>query len=421
MFLARLVGISLAICLFASGAVFAQETGEARSGSTRTTPGAAILNGGALGVMLAMLQSVEVEIPGFGPRWIPARTLTVNLDTSAGVARAQTLLNATGYDAGAADGALSPRTRAAVAAFQADLANRPTGTLTKDEFAALVVLEDLLTDDPPADRGRALRALQAFSEVNPDVVAQAEQRNRRPPRQAAARAPARPKPSAPDAIAPPDAPTMMAASAPAFDAGPVATRVFSTAADYPPSQFRGYGIIAFTSLATAADHARYAMICEAYLSALDHTSRVSAPVDQQFVTVWPMRTKALVNTLNMQRATPAIFGAMCDAALEDYDRDLAKEALRNARLAGVNTSGIGPFLFGWVPGRGFGEEDTLVIDVNLSGVDSHVAAQTMFRHWIEYIQSNRDLADPRFSWADYIRGIAMQFDMLGAKINVTGG
>jgi hypothetical protein len=55
------------------------------------------------------------------------------------------------------------------------------------------------------------------------------------------------------------------------------SRMFAGPNQYPPTQFRAYGIVAFPGLSASDDKSRYDMICDAYISALSHYTSTSFP------------------------------------------------------------------------------------------------------------------------------------------------
>ena len=174
-----------------------------------------------------------------------------------------------------------------------------------------------------------------------------------------------------------------------YDAGPVLpSRIFAGPGQYPPKQFKAYGIIAFNALYTHAERARYDMICEAYISSLLHFTKVKAPAERQMVTVWPVETSDLATRLNKQARE-----AVCGAAVEHYGLLIAQEAIESAKRSKASLRGQGPFLLAWSPGAAKDDPDALVLMSDMSDVINIEQAKQVFAQWMQDIQENPELWD----------------------------
>ncbi|MEM8957894.1 MAG: hypothetical protein AAGC86_08775 [Pseudomonadota bacterium] len=201
-------------------------------------------------------------------------------------------------------------------------------------------------------------------------------------------------PAVPPAPPPPPVPLpQSAAVAPA--AGPaIPSRRFSGPGQYPPTDYRGYGVLAFKSQQTSYDALRHQIICEAYLATMLPSRVIAAPKIDQFVTIWPVESIDSADRLN---ASDAPLLPLCREALDEYDLFTASEAIRKARMAGFEDGGVGPFLLGWLPGDRFGSSDALILSLDLSLVASYAQAQSLFTEWKRDIESDPALLERGFS------------------------
>lgn len=166
----------------------------------------------------------------------------------------------------------------------------------------------------------------------------------------------------------------------------LATRIFAGPDQYPPENYAAYGIVAFKSRSNSSDLARHRMICEAYVSALPFSGEVDA--DRQMVTVWPMDSN-----IGAAIANGAARRAVCDLAIEGYGLPTSLGAIRDARNAGVDVRGRGPFLLAWSPASAKGRSDTVVLWVDLSDVDDSAQALDIFQNWVNNIEQAPELWD----------------------------
>lgn len=156
------------------------------------------------------------------------------------------------------------------------------------------------------------------------------------------------------------------------------TRAFLPPHRFPPEGYRGYGLIAFTSRATEADVDRHRAICTAFHASMEPTGDVSAEIEDQFLTGWPVETDDAAEELNAFEGTAA---EACETAIAAYDLETADRVLAVARLSGARLSGRGPFLLAWAPTQTFGFEDAFVLALDLSRVDDYDEAQILMNEW----------------------------------------
>jgi hypothetical protein len=164
------------------------------------------------------------------------------------------------------------------------------------------------------------------------------------------------------------------------------SRMFAGPTQYPPRQFKAYGIMVFNTLATARDKARYDMICDAYVSSLLHYKQVNAPLDQQMVTVWPIDKDDEATQIEATTREK-----VCARAVPRYGLSIAQDAIESAKKNKAILNGRGPYLLAWAPGAKKGDSDALVLVSNLSNVVNIEDAKTVFTRWAVEIQENPDL------------------------------
>ncbi len=169
-----------------------------------------------------------------------------------------------------------------------------------------------------------------------------------------------------------------------------ASRAFAGPAQYPPEDFAAYGILAFQSRVSSHNRSRHLMICKAYASNLPHTFELEIPTTQQMVTVWPMDSNSEADFLN---TGPRGLG-LCEHAVDYYGLVVAKQALKEAELTGVDTTDSGPLLLAWSPSTDKGKRDALVLVSDLSDITTYEQADGLFRKWSRDIEG-----DPKL-WTD---------------------
>lgn len=178
---------------------------------------------------------------------------------------------------------------------------------------------------------------------------------------------------------------------------PTASRSFAGPSEFPPSQFAGYGILAFPADPdrNAASRERFAIFCEAYLAALptvEEQEAVGVSAAEQMVTVLPFRTEESASAAKSLERDET-----CAFAVSRYGLIAAQSAIREATGAAARTDGVtgltgrGPYLLGWSPGRSKGERDSLVFVADLSDVVSAEQALSDMRIWADEIQLNPEL------------------------------
>lgn len=167
----------------------------------------------------------------------------------------------------------------------------------------------------------------------------------------------------------------------------LASRAFAGPGQYPPASFAAYGIVAFPSLPTDADKARYTMICNAYAAVLTFYGSVPAPIERQMVTVWPIQSDAEAQQINaMPRGDK-----LCERAVQDYNMSTALEAIDAAWRSHSRLMGRGPFLLAWSPSTAMSRSDALVLVFNLSDVTTEQQAKEMFMQWRREIVEHPEL------------------------------
>lgn len=283
----------------------------------------------------------------------------------------QVLLNSLGYSAGVPDGVVGRRTRAAIEEYRVDAG---LGTQEPPTVKDILILRAAL-------RTRDLLGLNLTTE---QALKQAV--------------------------------SIVTNPIPEFKTASVKqpvepTRRFASPSTYPPEVYRGYGVVAFKSLATDYDRIRHKLICEAYFASLVASSASPVAVEDQFVTIWPMRSSELAATLN---STPSEYNhSNCEQAIENYSLQISQEVIAQAKRAGFDDQGVGPFLLGWLPGSGYGREDALILVLDFSRVESYSQAQALFQEWKTDVQSDEALLGGGFSVEMLRRKIRRWSDLHG--------
>lgn len=168
---------------------------------------------------------------------------------------------------------------------------------------------------------------------------------------------------------------------------PSASRQFAGPTQFPPTDFAAYGILAFPAVASIErEQARHVNFCNAYLSVLQHTSKVPLPRGQQMVTVWPIESDRTAKRLNLLSRE-----LVCIEAISAYGLTISQQAILQAKNAGVDVSGRGPFLIAWAPPQTKGLKDAIVLHLDLSAFEAQENVTDMIRYWSERIVQNRDL------------------------------
>lgn len=164
-----------------------------------------------------------------------------------------------------------------------------------------------------------------------------------------------------------------------------ATRIFGSENQFPPKDFRAYGILAFPARATAATRDRYMVICDAFLQTVPHVTELrDVPRSNQIVTVWPMEAPG-----DAARANAAPRAETCAIAVDNYGVALAARRLEDARVARPNKirDTRGPFLIAWNPTSAIGQADQPILVHDLSYVREPEQAEDAMRRWRREIQA----------------------------------
>jgi len=200
-----------------------------------------------------------------------------------------------------------------------------------------------------------------------------------------------------------------------------ASRSFAGPDQFPPSEFAGYGIIAFPANPNAADASkeRFLRFCRAF-----HDSFVASDVlaqrgvlpQDQMVTVLPLMSQAAARDASL-----AVRDDACALALKTYDLATAQQAIQNANFASKRTDGIGevrgrgPFLLAWSPGAAKGDEDTIVLVSDLSNSVSVEQVHQDMQYWKDEVQKQPQLW--RDGWNTEFLRLTLQkwFDRYGTR------
>lgn len=179
------------------------------------------------------------------------------------------------------------------------------------------------------------------------------------------------------------------------------SRMFISAGQYPPDSFRAYGILAFPQRASPDTKKRHLMICNAYVSALPHSTELKGvPLSSQMVTVWPIENTELATKVDLNTTR----GNVCEVAVDHYGLVVAKSALNDAAKAATvehdlvrgdtldfNNLKQGPYLLAWAPGSKKGDPDALVLVIDLTRVNLPEHATNIFSRWIKEIEQDPTL------------------------------
>lgn len=196
-----------------------------------------------------------------------------------------------------------------------------------------------------------------------------------------------------------------------------ASRAFAGPSQFPPIDFKAYGILAFPSRATSSTRARHMYICEAYQAGLSHTSLLGVPQSEQMVTVWPISDNVLANELNSEPLEQS-----CGEAVDGYGLVAAQTALKQARTAGYALKEEGPYLLAWSPARDKGKPGVPVLMADLSNVTTPKGARDVFNKWADDIEQNPKLWDNGWSLESLRLTIRLWADRYGSNIlDIKGG
>lgn len=174
-----------------------------------------------------------------------------------------------------------------------------------------------------------------------------------------------------------------------------ATRVFAGPDQFPPEDFRIYGVVAFTARATGqAGIARHIAICRAWAAVLPSAEIDGAelpPREWQMATVWPTLSNEVADKLNGDLSP-------CEEAVSNYGLVQALKALRSAEASGFEVDGRGPYLLAWSPPSSIGRPQAVVLVFDLSDVETHSEAADVFRQWRDDIEGDPALWNQGDGW-----------------------
>lgn len=190
----------------------------------------------------------------------------------------------------------------------------------------------------------------------------------------------------------------------------LASRMFAGPGQYPPDQFKAYGIVAFNTRPTGDDKARYDMMCQAYVSRLLYYQDVHAPLQNQMVTVWPIDDAQTAGKINREAREK-----VCADAVPHYGLSIALEAIEAAKRSKAVLDGDGPFLLAWSPGASKGQPDALVLVADMSDVINIVQAKQVFAQWALDIEDPK-LWEPTWNEEKLKLRIRLWVDKWGSKI-----
>lgn len=189
------------------------------------------------------------------------------------------------------------------------------------------------------------------------------------------------------------------------------TRMAAGPTQFPPKQFKAYGIVAFKTRPTPADRGRYDMICDAYVSSLPFYKDVKVLPKVQMVTVWPIESNSLADRINGE-----VRDKVCADAVPHYGLATALEAIDAAKKNGAALDGQGPFLLAWSPGSAKGEPDALVLVADMSDVVNNEQSKQIFAQWALDIQNDPSLWDPTWNMGKLTLRIRLWADKWGTRI-----
>lgn len=177
-----------------------------------------------------------------------------------------------------------------------------------------------------------------------------------------------------------------------------AARLFPSSLELDPTQFAGFGIVAFTS-GPLSQEERYLSICEGYFNTFVNVVELTRrPIDWSdlFVTYWPTRWDE-ESTIGSARSFEDA-GAACGVHVRALSLQESQNAVQRAeRQIGSSLSGAGPFLLGWYkPAETWEAESATVLILDLSMVQNTKQATRAFGFWKDQIE--RDPRTWRNGW-----------------------
>ena len=196
-----------------------------------------------------------------------------------------------------------------------------------------------------------------------------------------------------------------------------ATRMFARRGEIPQSNFRAYGILAFRTAAlnNTQKLERYTMICNAFKAVLPSTDEVDTAPQDQMVTVWPLEA------VDDETFSSIRFGSLdgtsgCELAVRNYSLPIAKAAVRHARKAGAKIKGRGPYLFAWAPPEKKGDAAAVVLQMDMSKINTLEQAEELLLTWAEKIEGDPDLWKNGWNVESVRLAIKLFVDKFGDKV-----
>lgn len=181
----------------------------------------------------------------------------------------------------------------------------------------------------------------------------------------------------------------------------VASRLFAGPGQYPPLDFKAYGILAFPKPVEPATRDRYLAICEGFLNSIPASAsltRRGITRGQQMVTVWPLVSQTDASAVNplieMGGQTNSLSSDMlCNIAVSKIDVAQSRSAIVEAEYSiGKKLSdGDGPFLIAWSPASTVGQSNVPILFMDLSNEDTLEDAELSFKDWKDRIELRPEL------------------------------
>jgi hypothetical protein len=119
---------------------------------------------------------------------------------------------------------------------------------------------------------------------------------------------------------------------------------------------------------------------------------------------------------NADRSNRAPLSEICEIAVDNYGLVTARQALKDAELTGVDTTGSGPFILAWSPSTNKDKEGVSVLVANLSNVTTYAQANEIFLLWAIGIEANPKMWSKGWDANQLRRDIRLWVDKYGPRI-----